>query len=56
MNAENQLILDIIQKLFLKKITFETALQVLNVSERTIFRYLKKYEVLGVGFLDKSKT
>jgi len=50
-NAENQLILDIIQKLFLKKITFETALQVLNVSERTIFRYLKKYEVLGVGFL-----
>jgi len=50
-NAENQLILDIIQKLFLKKISFETALQVLNVSERTIFRYLKKYEVLGVSFL-----
>ena len=56
MNAENQLILDIIQKLFLKKITFEVARQVLNVSERTIYRYLKKYEVLGVGFLSHGNS
>jgi hypothetical protein len=55
-NSENQLILDIIQKLFLKKITFETAQQVLNVSDRTIFRYLKKYEVLGVGFLSHGNS
>ena len=51
MDTENQLILDIIQKLFLKKISFETALLVLNVSERTIYRYLKRYEVLGERFL-----
>ena len=51
MNAENQLILDIIQKLFFKKITFQTAQQVLNVSERSVYRYLQRYEDLGVGFL-----
>jgi len=49
--AANQLILDIIQKLFLKKITFEIAKQVLGVSDRTIYRYLKDYALLGVGFL-----
>ena len=59
MTAEKQLILDIIQKLFLKKITFEIARQVLGVSERTVYRYLKDYALLGVGFLshgNASKT
>lgn len=48
MNASDQLKIDIIEKLISKKITLETATKVLNVSERTIARYLKGFSEFGV--------
>ena len=48
MNASDQLKIDIIEKFISKKITLETATKVLNVSERTIARYLKGFSEFGV--------
>ena len=48
MNAQSQLIIDIIEKLISKKITLQIATQVLNVSERTIYRYIKGISEFGV--------
>ena len=50
MNAQNQLIIDIIEKLNSKKITLQIATQVLNVSERTIYRYIKGISESGVAY------
>lgn len=50
MKAQDQLIIDIIEKLNSKKITLETATKVLNVSERTIFRYIKGFYDFGVSY------
>lgn len=51
MKAQDQLIIDIIEQLNSKKITLETAIKVLNVSERTIFRYVKGISEFGVSFI-----
>ncbi|MCB9024701.1 MAG: helix-turn-helix domain-containing protein [Bdellovibrionaceae bacterium] len=50
LNSSEQLKLDIISKLKLKKITKKQACLILNVSERTIERYLEKYNEKGVRF------
>lgn len=50
MNSSEQLKLDIISKLKLKKITKKQACLILNVSERTIERYLEKYNEQGIRF------
>lgn len=50
MNASDQLKIDIIEKLISKKITLETALKVLNVSQRTIERYIKGFSEFGVTY------
>lgn len=48
MNSADQLKIDIIEKLKAKKITLETATNVLNVSKRTIARYIKGFSEFGV--------
>lgn len=48
MNSSDQLKIDIIEKLKAKKITLETATNVLNVSERTIARYIKGFSESGI--------
>ena len=50
MNAHDQLIIDIIEKLNSKKITLQIATQVLNVSERTIYRHMKGISESGVAY------
>jgi transposase len=49
-NAHDQLIIDIIEKLNSKKITLQIATQVLNVSERTIYRHMKGISESGVAY------
>lgn len=51
MTAQEQLIIDIIEKYKTQKITMETATNVLNVSERTIYRYLKGIATSGITFV-----
>lgn len=48
MNSSDQLKIDIIEKLRAKKITIETATNVLSVSVRTIARYIKGFSEFGV--------
>lgn len=48
-NAQEQLKLDVLYKLSHKKIEIYEAAKILNVSERTVKRYLKKYQ--DIGFL-----
>ncbi len=48
MNSSDQLKIDIIEKLKAKKINLETAINVLNVSVRTIARYIKGFSESGV--------
>lgn len=52
MNAQNQLIIDIIEKLRANKISLETAIKVLNVSERTVFRYVAGFTKFGVSYFN----
>ena len=51
MTSEEQLILDIIGKVFSGQFSRKTAQQVLNVSERTLERYLKGYREKGPLFV-----
>lgn len=51
MTSEEQLILDVIGKVFSGQINRKTAQQVLNVSERTLERYLKAYREKGPLFV-----
>ena len=50
MNSSDQLKIDIIEKLKAKKITLETATNVLSVSVRTIARYIKGFSEFGVVY------
>ncbi len=50
MNSIEQLKLDVIGKLSGGKITYKQAIQILNKSESTIFRYLREYEAQGSRF------
>ena len=50
MNSSDQLKIDIIEQLKAEKITLETATKVLNVSERTIARYMKGFSELGISY------
>jgi transposase len=50
MNASDQLKIDIIEQLRAKKITLEAAIKVLNVSQRTIDRYIKGFSEFGVTY------
>jgi transposase len=52
LNAQNQLIIHIIEKLNSKKISIETATKVLNVSERTIHRYVAGFSKFGVSYFN----
>lgn len=59
MNSSEQLKLDVIGKLSGGKITYKQAIQILNKSESTIFRYLREYESQGSHFAlhrNKKKT
>lgn len=51
MKSSEQLKLDIISKLSQNKITRKQAIQILNVSERSVLRYLKKYNEKGFLFV-----
>lgn len=51
MTSEEQLALDVIGKVFSGQFNRKTAQQVLNVSERTLRRYLQGYEKKGVLFV-----
>jgi transposase len=51
MNSEEQLTLDIILKISTGTMSRKTAQQVLNVSERTLRRYLKRYDRKGPVFV-----
>jgi predicted DNA-binding transcriptional regulator YafY len=50
MNSSDQLKIDIIEQLNSKKIILETAIKVLNVSQRTIERYTKDFSEFGVTY------
>ncbi len=52
MNAQNQLIIDMIEKINSKKISLETAIKVLNVSRRTVFRYMKGFSEFGISYFN----
>lgn len=51
LKANEQLKLDIVSRVHAGKITFQHALKILNKSESTLFRYLKKYQEIGAGFV-----
>jgi transposase len=51
MNAKEQLKLDIVSRVSSGKISFKNALKILNVSESTLFRYLRKFETCGMMFV-----
>jgi hypothetical protein len=51
LDAEKQLKLDIISLLFVKKISLDDARLALEVSERTVLRYLKNYKAIGPAFV-----
>ena len=51
MSSEEQLVLYVIGKVFSGQFDRETARQVLNVSERTLARYIRGYKDLGRCFL-----
>lgn len=51
MKADKQLRLNTIELLNLKKISVADAIQLLNVSERTVFRYLDDFKAKGPGFV-----
>lgn len=56
MNSEKQLKLDIISLLDQKKISLGEAIVSLDVSERTVLRYLEGYRKLGPKFVDHGNT
>lgn len=56
LNAKEQLKLDVVSKVFSGKIRPETALKILNCSERTLFRYLKKFKLEGALFVKHKNT
>lgn len=57
LKANEQLKLDIVSRVHAGKITFQHALKILNKSESTLFRYLKKYQENGAIFaLHKNKN
>ncbi len=51
MNAKEQLKLDVVGRVSSGKISFKNALNLLNVSESTLFRYLRQYELEGIKFV-----
>ena len=51
MNSTEQIKLDVISKLSQGKITVNQAMQILNRSESTVFRYLRQYRSEGVIFV-----
>jgi transposase len=56
LKAKEQLKIDIIVLLQEKKISFDDAKQALNVSSRTIERYLSKYQSKGIMFARHGNT
>lgn len=50
LKANEQLKLDVVSRVHSGKISFQHALKILNKSESTLFRYLKKYQEIGAGF------
>lgn len=56
MNAGEQFKLDVITKLFAGKISIKQAMQILNKSESTIFRYLRGHRKEGVLFVKHKNT
>lgn len=50
LKANEQLKLDVVSRVHSGKISFQHALKILNISESTLFRYLKKYKEIGAGF------
>ncbi len=51
MNTNEQIKVDVISKIDAKKITIKQAMQILNKSESTIFRYLKSYRATEIMFV-----
>jgi predicted DNA-binding transcriptional regulator YafY len=51
MDSKAQLTVDIIAKVAQGKITIVNAAKLLNKSRRTIERYLKKYQQVGIQFV-----
>ena len=51
LKAKDQLKLDVVLKVCRGKISFNHALKILDVSERTLFRYLKSYSETGAIFV-----
>ncbi len=51
LKTQDQLKLDVIRRVYQSKISFNQALKILNVSERTLFRYLSKYSDQGLSFV-----
>tara|TARA_B110000908_G_C10182248_1_gene416272 strand:+ start:102 stop:1250 length:1149 start_codon:yes stop_codon:yes gene_type:complete len=56
MNTDEQIKVDVIGKVDAKKITIKQAMQILNKSESTLFRYLKNYRECGVIFVKHKNT
>ena len=50
MNSLDQLKIDIIEQLKAEKITLVTATKVLDVSERTVARYVKGFSESGISY------
>ena len=51
-NAQDQLTIDIIEKLNSNKISLETAIKVLNVSQRSIFRNVAGFTKFSVSYFN----
>jgi transposase len=56
LNAKEQLKLDVVSRVFTQKVKFETALKILNCSERTLYRYLKRFKTEGALFVKHKNT
>ena len=56
MNTQSQLIVDIITKVALGKISITNASKLFNKSRRTIKRYLKRYHTDGIRFVVHGNT
>ena len=55
LDSKSQLTLDIIAKVSEGKITISNATKLLNLSQRTIERYLNQYHTHGVRFIIHGK-
>ena len=56
LRTQQQIKVDIISRIHQGKITFNQAQKILNISERTLYRYLSKYSLEGIRFIQHKNS